>query len=128
VLIGYDSKDVWLAYRRETDPHFFRPIEKARASLRVGHGVRIEDCRPDDNGRRAERCRSRIVALTANSAPVPYRDTQADDGRWDARASRSQPRDARRRDCLDHIKSRNTRNSRIAATSVSVRDHIAGVP
>lgn len=30
-------------YRLETDPRFLRRIEKARASLRAGGGVRVED-------------------------------------------------------------------------------------
>lgn len=43
VLIGFDSEDDWLDYRIETDPRFPDRIEKARASLRSGRGVRLED-------------------------------------------------------------------------------------
>ena len=43
VLIGFGSEDDWFDYRLETDPRFLRRIEKARASLRAGRGVRIED-------------------------------------------------------------------------------------
>ena len=43
VLIGFDSEDDWFEYRFETDPRFFRRIEKARASLDAGRGVRVED-------------------------------------------------------------------------------------
>ena len=43
VLIGFDSEDDWFDYRLETDPRFLRRIEKARASLHAGRGVRIED-------------------------------------------------------------------------------------
>ena len=43
VLIGFASEDDWFEYRLETDPRFLRRIEKARASLRAGRGIRIED-------------------------------------------------------------------------------------
>jgi prevent-host-death family protein len=43
VLIGFASEDVWLAYRIENDPRFLARVEKARASLRAGRGVRLED-------------------------------------------------------------------------------------
>ncbi len=43
VLIGFDTEDDWFDYRLETDPRFLRRVEKARASLRAGRGVRLED-------------------------------------------------------------------------------------
>ncbi len=43
VLIGFESEEDWFEYRLETDPRFLRRIEKARASLRAGRGVRWED-------------------------------------------------------------------------------------
>jgi prevent-host-death family protein len=43
VLIGFASEDDWFEYRLESDPRFLRRIETARASLRAGRGVRIED-------------------------------------------------------------------------------------
>lgn len=43
VLIGFESEDDWFEYRLETDPRFLRRIEQARASLRTGRGVRLED-------------------------------------------------------------------------------------
>jgi len=43
VLIGFESEEDWFEYRLETDPRFLRRIEKARASLRAGRGVRLED-------------------------------------------------------------------------------------
>jgi prevent-host-death family protein len=43
VLIGFESEEDWLDYRLETDPRFLRRIEQARASLRAGRGVRLED-------------------------------------------------------------------------------------
>jgi prevent-host-death family protein len=43
VLIGFGSEDDWFDYRLEHDPSFRRRIESARASLRSGKGVRLED-------------------------------------------------------------------------------------
>jgi prevent-host-death family protein len=43
VLIGFASEDDWLDYRLQNDPRFLARIEKARASLRAGRGVRLED-------------------------------------------------------------------------------------
>lgn len=42
VLIGFESEDDWFEYRLETDPRFLRRIEKARANIRAGRGVRVE--------------------------------------------------------------------------------------
>jgi len=47
VLIGFDSEDDWFDYRLETEPRFLRRVEKARASLRAGRGVRLEDVPPE---------------------------------------------------------------------------------
>ncbi len=43
VLIGFASKDNWFDDRLEHDPASLRRIESARASLRRGKGVRLED-------------------------------------------------------------------------------------
>ena len=43
VLIGFQSEDDWFDYRLENDPRFLRRIERARKSLQVGRGVRLED-------------------------------------------------------------------------------------
>lgn len=43
VLIGFESEDDWFDYRLENDPRFRRRIESARASLRTGRGVKLED-------------------------------------------------------------------------------------
>ena len=43
VLIGFETEDDWFEYRLENDPRFLRRIESARASLRAGRGVRLED-------------------------------------------------------------------------------------
>jgi prevent-host-death family protein len=47
VLIGFESEDDWFDYRLENDPRFLRRIEQARASLRAGRGIRLEDL-PDE--------------------------------------------------------------------------------
>ena len=43
VLIGFESEDEWLDYRLENDPRFLDRIERARASLRAGRGVPLEN-------------------------------------------------------------------------------------
>ena len=47
VLIGFASEDDWFDYRLERDPRFLARIEQARASLRTGRGVRLEDVDPE---------------------------------------------------------------------------------
>lgn len=43
VLIGFESEDDWFDYRLERDPRFLDRVEQARASLRAGRGVKLED-------------------------------------------------------------------------------------
>jgi prevent-host-death family protein len=43
LLIGFESEDDWFDYRLENDPRFLGRIAAARASLRAGRGVRLED-------------------------------------------------------------------------------------
>lgn len=43
VLIGFASEDDWFEYRLENDPRFAKRIAAARASLRAGKGMRLED-------------------------------------------------------------------------------------
>ena len=47
VLIGFASEDDWFDYRLENDPRFLARIEQARASLRAGRGVALEDVEPE---------------------------------------------------------------------------------
>jgi prevent-host-death family protein len=47
VLIGFESEEDWFDYRLENDQRFLRRIERARASLRAGRGVRLEDIEAD---------------------------------------------------------------------------------
>lgn len=43
ILIGFDSEEDWFEYRLENHPEFLRRIEAARAAIRRGEGVRLED-------------------------------------------------------------------------------------
>jgi len=43
VLIGFESEDDWLDYRIEHHPEFLRRVAEARAALRDGRGVRLEN-------------------------------------------------------------------------------------
>ena len=43
VLIGFESEDDWFDFRLENDPRFLARVAKARASLRAGKGVPLED-------------------------------------------------------------------------------------
>jgi hypothetical protein len=43
VLTGFAPEDDLFDYRLENDPRFLARVEKARASLRAGRGVRLED-------------------------------------------------------------------------------------
>jgi prevent-host-death family protein len=43
ILVGFASEDEWFDYKLEHDPRFLKRIEQARASLRAGKGVKIED-------------------------------------------------------------------------------------
>jgi prevent-host-death family protein len=43
VLIGFESEEDWFDYRVEHHPEFLRLVAEARAALRAGHGVALED-------------------------------------------------------------------------------------
>ncbi len=43
VLMGFKSEDEWFDFRLENDPRFLKRIESARASLRSGRGMKLED-------------------------------------------------------------------------------------
>ena len=43
VLIGFESEDDWFDYRLENDQRFLARVDAARASLRGGRGVKLED-------------------------------------------------------------------------------------
>jgi len=43
ILIGFADEDEWFDYCLENDPRFLQRIAAARASLRAGKGIRLED-------------------------------------------------------------------------------------
>ena len=43
ILIGFETEEDWFEYRLENDPRFLRRVESARANLRAGRGIRLED-------------------------------------------------------------------------------------
>ena len=43
VPIGFQTEDDWFDYRLEHHPEFLRRVAEARAALRSGRGVRLED-------------------------------------------------------------------------------------
>lgn len=43
VLIGFETEDDWFEYRLEHHPEFLRRVAEARAALRTGEGMRLED-------------------------------------------------------------------------------------
>ena len=43
LLIGFGSEEEWFEYRLLNDPRFLKRIERARASIQAGKGVRLED-------------------------------------------------------------------------------------
>lgn len=43
VLIGFETDEDWVEYRLEHHPEFLRRVAQARAALRAGRGVRLED-------------------------------------------------------------------------------------
>jgi len=47
ILIGFKDEDDWFDYQLENDPRFLERVERARASLKAGKGVRLEDIAAD---------------------------------------------------------------------------------
>jgi len=67
LLIGFACEDDWFDYRLENDPRFLNRIAAARASLRAGRGVRLEDLEAEGRAIRGvapARRRRRRTALT----------------------------------------------------------------
>jgi prevent-host-death family protein len=58
VLIGFASEEEWFDYRLENDPRFLSRIAAARASLRAGRGVLLEELEEE---------------ATANQSAPPHR-------------------------------------------------------
>jgi len=53
VLIGFASEEDWFDYRLENDPRFLSRIAAARASLRAGRGVPLEEPKEELTAHRA---------------------------------------------------------------------------
>ena len=53
ILIGFEDEEAWFDYRLENHPEFLDKIAEARAALRQGQGVRLEDV--GDRSRRPTR-------------------------------------------------------------------------
>ena len=43
VLIGFRTEDDWFEYRLQSDPRFLARVESARASIRGGRAIPLED-------------------------------------------------------------------------------------
>lgn len=43
VLIGFRSEEDWFDYRLENDPLFLDRIQQARASIKAGKGIKLEE-------------------------------------------------------------------------------------
>ncbi len=46
LLVGFESEENWLDYRLEHHPEFLRRVAAARAALRAGRRVRLEELPP----------------------------------------------------------------------------------
>src|SRR5262245_26193770 len=55
ILVGFANDEDWFDYLLEHDPRFLRRIEGARASLRKGKGVKLEDLRIPHRPRRRQK-------------------------------------------------------------------------
>src|SRR4051794_40803250 len=51
VLVGFATEDDWFDFKLERDPRFLRRIAQARASLRAGAGVKLDDLPPEPKAR-----------------------------------------------------------------------------
>src|SRR2546425_9349807 len=70
VLIGFESEEDWFDYRLESDSRFLDRIAEARASLRAGRGVRLEDVgAASKKSASADRGRRRVRTDRVRSRP-----------------------------------------------------------
>lgn len=68
ILIGFGSEDDWFDYRLENEPRFFDRIAAARAHLRAGQGVHLEDLEPAEPKSDAPAAPAKTTARTRTSA------------------------------------------------------------
>jgi prevent-host-death family protein len=43
VLIGFENEEAWIDYQIENHPEFIERVAEARAALRQGQGIRLEE-------------------------------------------------------------------------------------
>src|SRR5262244_3228563 len=63
VLIGFASEDDWFDYRLENDPRFLSRIAAARASLRAGCGILLEELEDESTANQPAALDRRPVAV-----------------------------------------------------------------
>ena len=68
VLIGFASEEDWFDYRLENDPRFLSRIAAARASLRAGRGVPLEELEEELTAHKAAAPAHGPVAVRRNRA------------------------------------------------------------
>jgi prevent-host-death family protein len=68
VLIGFASEDDWFDYRLENDPRFLSRIAAARASLRAGRGVPLEELEEEATANKATAPDRRRLAVQKKRA------------------------------------------------------------
>jgi prevent-host-death family protein len=67
MLVGFGSEDDWFDYRLEHDPRFLARIAQARASLKAGKGIKLEELQSDARERPGRRRHLRRRDRTAGS-------------------------------------------------------------
>jgi len=72
VLVGFESDEDWFEYLLENDPRFLHRIEKARASIKAGKGVRLEEVAIKGEGLHNQR-----VQRTATPGTPPAKSSHA---------------------------------------------------
>jgi prevent-host-death family protein len=70
VLVGFASEDDWFDYKLEHDPRFLQRIAQARASLKAGKGIKLEDLQSEPRARSR-----RTVIWPLKSSHVPSTGT-----------------------------------------------------
>jgi prevent-host-death family protein len=77
VLIGFQTEDDWFDYKLENDPRFLQRIERARQSMREGHGIRIEELSSPHGVKSNKRLQRTTASKTANrGGPRPRRGSK----------------------------------------------------
>jgi prevent-host-death family protein len=61
VLVGFASEDDWFDYKLEHDPRFLQRIARARASLKAGKGIKLEDLQSEPRAHSRRKRKGDIV-------------------------------------------------------------------